>query len=210
MMDPFFIAIILYVLAVVLAFVDLFIPSGGILIILGALSAVGSVLFAFQSGYNFGLLALAVVLASVPGFAFAAISIWPRTPIGKRVILGTPARREDEKHPEANLRSLIGVVIETESALMPSGHLRIGTRRYNARTQSGIIEAGQRVEIVGVQARELIVSPTSKPLTKLTSQPDRDSSSLRDGQDSDSSRNEDESQNLLDRPAEELGLDSLD
>lgn len=206
-MDPFYIALLLYVLAIVLAFVDLFIPSGGMLLIMAVLSAFASILFGFQSSTNMGLGILALVLASIPAFAFAAIKIWPKTPIGKRIILKTPGQAESPKRV-VELRDFVGHVLEAQYPLMPSGQIKIGTKRLNAVARSGLIEVGERIEVIDTRERNLVVQKTSKPLTSTLGP--NENPAENGGQEGieDSPRREDS--NLLDLPADELGLDSID
>lgn len=197
-MDPFYLALLLYCAAVVLAFVDLFIPSGGLLLILATAAALGSILFGFRSGTTMGMTMLTIVSASVPAFAYAAIKIWPKTPIGKRIILGLPKSEEsatDRKHPWSDF---LGKVLIAESPLMPSGQIRIGHRRYNAVAENGLIEAGQHVEIVAVKERNLVVRVTSAAVTPA--EPATSEDQVPEGL----------AGNLLDLPADQLGIDSLD
>jgi membrane-bound ClpP family serine protease len=207
-MDPFYLALMLYVLAMVLAVVDLFVPSGGMLIAMAVLAAIGSVLFGFRSGTTLGMTMLTLVVASVPTFAVIAIKIWPHTPIGRRIILGLPKPREDAKSVESDpLQTLVGSVFLAEHALLPTGHLRIGHRRLNAVAESGIVEVGERVKIVAVRERNLIVRVTEEPLSapiQVVPSADKESSEKLLGDDQKSP------QNLLELSAEELGLDSIE
>lgn len=216
-MEPLYVAILLYFLALCLAFFDLFIPSGGALIYVSGLTALASVLFGFQAGQNVGTAMLAVVFLSVPAFAFLAVRIWPLTPIGRRVIL--PAKkREDAKQEADSDEQLIGQIVETDSPLLPAGQIRILGKSRNAVARSGVIEAGQNVEIVGVKDFNLVVVVTTLPVT-LSSRspivtPAGDASSAERGKEAEAKSSEaetiPEAGNLLDLPAEELGLDDLD
>ncbi len=198
-MDPFYLALLLYLAAIVLAFVDLFVPSGGVLAILAVLSATASVLFGFRSGQLMGMSMLTLVVASIPVFAILAINIWPRTPIGRRVILRAPEARP-ATHPSQDKRQeLIGVVVQSEYALMPSGQIRIDGKRYNATTKDEIIEAGQNVEVIDVKERNLVVRSTDAAPTGKRTQ--SNSTETIEPANSD---------NLLDLPADEIGLDSID
>ncbi len=79
---------------------------------------------------------------------------------------------------------------------MPYGFIRLQGRNYNAMCESGVIEAKQNVVVIAVQQRNLIVAPTHLSPTESvpikTPEPSAPPESL------------------LDRPAEELGLDSLE
>ncbi len=81
-MQPLAIAILLYFVAIVLAMLDLYVPSAGMLVLLSFLAAVGSVMFGFQSGTTAGMTMLTLVAGSIPVLALVAFQIWPHTPIG--------------------------------------------------------------------------------------------------------------------------------
>ncbi|MEM7561153.1 MAG: NfeD family protein, partial [Planctomycetota bacterium] len=157
------------------------------------------------------------VFLSVPAFAFLAVRIWPLTPIGRRVIL--PAKEREEAQAEENSdEQLIGQIVETDSPLIPAGQIRILGKSRNAVARSGVIEAGQNVEIVGVKDFNLVVAVTTLPVT-LSSRspivtPADDAPKAESGKEAEAKSSEAETileaGNLLDLPAEELGLDDLD
>lgn len=205
-MDPFYLAIILYFAALGLAFLDIFVPSAGLLLILASAIVVAAVLFAFRSSQSMGMVMLALVAATIPAFAFVALKIWPHTPIGKRIILLPPGSAEGSKSAKSallNLADLVGEVVVCDHDLMPAGNVKIGRRRYNAIAESGIVEASQAVEIVAVRDRSLIVRVTNKTPTL--------GSDLKKSVVADLHANETSpSESLLDVPADELGLESID
>lgn len=214
-MDPLFLAWLLYLAAVVLALVDVFVPSGGLLLVLSLLAALAAVLFGFRSSHSMGMLMLTVVIASVPTFVFVAIKIWPHTPLGRLIILKPPvAEPATAIQEDSLLQALVGHVLLAEAPFLPSGQLRVGYRRFNALAESGFIEAGSHVRVLAVRERNLIVRATADPLTDVASLVGLaavwPSSSVegqdRFGPDNDSAGGV----SLLDRPAEELGLDSLE
>ncbi len=198
-MDPFIIAILLYMAALTLAFTDIFVPSGGMLLVLAMAAALGSILFGFQSSQTMGMSMLTLVAASVPTFAILAINIWPRTPIGKRMILHPPQPPTPTQAAKASaLDGLVGTVVLAESPLLPAGQIKIGHRRINAVAENGMVDVGQKVKVVAVRERNLIVRISDEPLTDVAAkQPTGQKLSEPD-------------ENLLDLPADQLGLDSLD
>ena len=166
--SPIFIAIILYCAAIGLALVDLYVPSAGMLVILSFVAAVGSVLFGFRASTTSGMTMLTLVAASVPVLAIIAMRVWPQTPVARRIVLPPPPETPTPVSNESDsLQEWIGCVVESEYPLMPSGQLTIGRKPFNAMAEAGYIDAGQRVEIVAVRQRNLIVRPTDKQLTNL-------------------------------------------
>jgi membrane-bound ClpP family serine protease len=202
--DPIYIAIILYVCAIVMALVDLYIPSAGMLLLLSLVAAVGSVIFGFQRSTTSGMTMLTLVAATIPILGVVAIRIWPHTPIGRRIVLGLPPERTKTANSQQNaLTELIGCVIVSEYPLMPSGQITIDHRPYNAFAEAGCIDAGQHVEVIAVRQRDLIVRATDKPLSPIRPRdPTQDFGKKPIAEFASSS-------NLLDVPAEELGLDSI-
>ena len=204
-MNPIYIAIILYISAIVLALVDLYVPSAGMLLLLSFVAAVGSVVFGFQSGTTPGMTMLTLVAASIPILGVVAIRIWPHTPVGRRIVLGLPPEQPKDFNEKQNtLAELIGYVVASEYPLMPSGQITIDHRSYNAFAEEGYIDAGWRVEVVGVRQRDLIVRVTDKPFTPIRPRDRIDDFGKQ------AATEFAHNQNLLDVPANELGLDSLE
>lgn len=196
-MSPLVLAVICFVIAAVLAVVDLLVPSGGVLAVASLIAGLFSVYFGFQSGYTTGVVTLTLMLVAIPLFIAVALRLWPHTPIGKRVILKAPLQPDEPKDTEqAQLNELIGQVGITTNALMPYGFVRLLGRNYNAVCDSGVIEAGQNVVVTAVQQRNLIVAATNQvpSVAAPIKAPEPVASN----------------ESLLDRPAEELGLDSLE
>lgn len=204
-MDPLTVAIALYFLAILLAVIDIFVPSGGILLILSGVAAIGAIVFGFRAGTTTGLVVSVVVLASIPALLYSAIKLWPHTPIGRRILLEPPTAAE--AMPENRLTVFIGTVVVSRWPLVPMGQIKIGTQRLNARTSDGkIIEIGQRVKVIDVQEGLLVVQETTEPISE-------NFSSAKSAQSSSSTvaaNTELEGSNLLEQPAAELGLNDLD
>ncbi len=196
-MSPLILAILLFLVALGLGLLDILVPSGGVLLVLSAASAIGSVLFGFRSGTTTGMIILTIVIGAVPIVLLIALRLWEHTPLGRLIVLKPPADDDQESAlPNDSLRELVGHVGITQGSLMPTGHVRINHRNYNATTQGEIIEHTQYVEVVDIRERNLLVRATSRrpeETTKSSSQPATNP----------------KSENLLDLPADQLGLDSI-
>ncbi|ADV62279.1 protein of unknown function DUF107 [Isosphaera pallida ATCC 43644] len=144
---------------------EVFIPSGG-LIGLAALTFLGlSLWHAFSYSTSLGLtfmLTMAIVLPFVVSFM---IYMWPRTPLGRRMILAPPG--EDEEEPDAEsfreserslrLDRLVGEYGKTLTPLRPSGAVEFNNRRLDALAEEGLVPAGKLVRAVGTRGCQLIV-----------------------------------------------------
>ncbi len=196
-MSPLVLAIVCFVIAAVLAVVDLLIPSGGVLAVASLVASLVSVYFGFQSSYAIGVATLALMLVCIPVFIAVALRLWPHTPIGKRVILKAPPQAEPPLEAEQQqLQELVGLVGVAQSPLMPYGFIRLLGRTYNAMCDSGVIEIGQNVLVTAVQQRNLVVTRTTRPPSS--------------GSSSKATEPTAPPESLLDIPAEDLGLDSID
>lgn len=196
-MEPIYLVILFYLVAIVLAVLDIFLPSGGALVFFSVLAAIASVYYGFQIGSTVGLVVLAVDLATVPLLLWAAIKIWPHTPIGKRVLLHPPVHPVD--YQQELLRTLVGHVVYARWPIAPTGQIQIGSRRYNVTSGDGqYIDANQRVKILRVHERLLVVAPTDLPVTSM---------SLND---STLTSDETTEQDWLQMPADQIGLQEID
>ncbi len=204
-MDPIYLSILLYFASIALVLVDLYVPSAGTLLVLALFAAIGCVVFGFQKGTTAGMTMLTLVAGSIPVMGIIAIRIWPHTPIGRRIVLGLPpAQPKPEGGQNDELNKLLGTVVVSEYPLMPSGQITIDRHSYNATAEAAYVEAGARVEVVAVRRRELVVRNTDKPLTPV--RPRQVSEGAQGVEQATFATNG----NLLDVPANELGLDSLD
>lgn len=224
------IALLFFVLAAVLAFVDLFLPTGGILSILGGISAVACVTFAFQHSILAGTIAVVMVVAAAPLLFAMAVKIWPMTPIGKRVLLKQPEKKSGQLVATeiADARELIGRELVLDASIFPSGIAELDGKSIRVTAEGGYLEAETQVRLVDYRDREYVVRPVrSKPSTPTVtddvapaigalssnardrgaSEPSRESDNEAESPPKDTSqREQSESGNLLDLPTEQFGL----
>jgi len=182
---------LLTLLGCALIVLEVFIPSGGILGFLAAASVFTAIALAFYHhgrAAGFGFVAVAVV--ALPVALALALKYWPRTPMGRKFLLGLPT--EEEVSPEDDyqraLKALMGKVGTAKSAMLPSGAISIAGRTVDAVSQGMAIDPGQRVVVIQVRGSRVVVRPAD----------DRDGSPVRDDDD------------VMSQPLDSLGLDSLD
>lgn len=197
-MDPLIFAIALYAVAVLLFAIDVFVPTGGVLLFCSAICALIAVYFGFRSSTNAGLTMILLVLGTIPVMLYVFLKVWPHTPIGRRVML-EPQKQPDD-FQKGGLRELIGMVVINRWPLIPTGQVQIGHRRYNAMSADGkTIDVRARVKVLDVHERMLVVSETTEPLS------DPNSTSIKPIPSPDP-----EPLDPLQIPAEDIGLDRLD
>jgi membrane-bound serine protease (ClpP class) len=113
----------------------------------------------FLQGTAFGIGMLVVAIFGVPTVIVLGFRYWPRTAMGRRVILAAP-RPEDVAPAEEHrryLRSLVGKVGRAKCKMLPGGAVTIDGRTIEALSEGPAIEAGEPVRVIQVRGMRLVV-----------------------------------------------------
>jgi membrane-bound ClpP family serine protease len=161
MSDNLLIALVFQALGIVLLVAEIFLPSHGVLTVLALGSLAGGIFSAFQYSTTFGYASLVLTLLFLPAFAVAAIRLWPRTFVGRRI---APPNRESlrtESPASGNgeFDRFIGQTGVTLTPLRPVGACDFSGRRVECHAESGMIDRDTRVIAIEVQGRTLVVRP---------------------------------------------------
>ncbi len=152
-------ALILF--AVTLAFVvaELFLPSHGILSICAAVFAIAAVVMMYRANEMAGILSAILVVLAAPFVLYAAIKIYPRTAMGKRVMLAGPddATATPFHAESSKLQELVGQRGITMTTLRPAGAVEIAGRRIDCISESHVIDPNTPVEVLQVIGLKVIV-----------------------------------------------------
>jgi membrane-bound ClpP family serine protease len=186
-LDPLAWSVLLMLVGCVVLVLEVFIPSGGVLAVLSAAAFLGSILFAFQRGPVTGFSFLVTTVVLVPMVLVLAFRYWPKTRIGKAFLGELPT--DEDVLPDDPHRALLGRVGVTRSKMLPSGAVEIDGQMIDAITNGRAIEPGQYVVVAEVRANRVVVR-----LAKENERPGREVSPG----------------DLLSRPIEELGIESLE
>lgn len=138
---------------------ELFIPSHGVLTVVGLGFLVAGVVQTFRvGGEKAGTIAILACLVALPAFAMAAIKIWPRTWVGRRVAPPNPVvSLRDTPVPAEEMSRFVGRTGKAVSTLRPVGICEFEGRRISCVAEFGMIEAGVTVEGVRVIGGNLAV-----------------------------------------------------
>jgi membrane-bound ClpP family serine protease len=153
-------AILLLILGLVLLVLEFFVPSGGTLAVMCALSFVAAIVLGFLHGPWTGALTMLAVCLVVPASVGASVRWWPNTPIGKLILIQRPRSSEDvlpETVAYRGLRDLVGRRGKAKGLMLPSGLVTIDGKSYDAVSEGRPIEPGQQVVVVHVSTQRLIV-----------------------------------------------------
>jgi membrane-bound ClpP family serine protease len=163
-MDPWVWAILLLALGAGLAVAEVFFPSAGILGFLSAVTLVGAVVMGFYQGPLAGAITLGVVVVGLPATLIVAFNYWPKTAMGRRVLLIAP-KSEDvlpDDPDKQHLKSLIGRTGRAKSKLLLSGVITIDGRTVDAVSESMPVEVGQAVQVIQVRGLRVVVRPVAE------------------------------------------------
>lgn len=162
--------LILMGVSLVLLFLELFIPSGGLISILAAVAAIGSVVAFYKYDSTWGMVATGAYIVLGPIVAVFGFRWWINSPLGRRMILGgnepgvadldddSPMSEAHARQERlAQLRQLIGAQGVTVTSLRPVGIVKINGQRIDALAESGVIDAGQPVTVTDVYDNQIKV-----------------------------------------------------
>ncbi|NOY29803.1 MAG: hypothetical protein GXP28_06385 [Planctomycetes bacterium] len=185
--DPLTLAVLCLLLGCALLVLEVFIPSGGVLSFFSVVAIVASLVVAFRRDTTTGLAFLVMTVIAVPSVVALAFKYWPLTPMGKAFLGELPS--EEETQFDDPRRELVGRVGIAKSTMLPSGSVLIDDQLIDAMSQGAAIEVGQAIVVVEVKANRVVV---------------------RQADDEESRQATIDPSEMLSRPIEELGLESLD
>ncbi len=163
-MDSWYWTIILLGLAILFAFLEVFVPSGGILAFLAGSALLGSVVFAFLENALAGALYVSILAVVVPILLRHLLNLWPRTVMGRQLMLDPET--DPALMPDASMESrrlLVGKHGIARSKMMLSGLVEIEGRRWNAVSESEAIEAGEEIVVTRVDGIGMLVRKVPSP-----------------------------------------------
>jgi len=152
----------LFVLALVIFVIDIMIPSGGVLIGVTGLLILASVYCAFLHSVTTGIWMVIATCLSMPLMFWLFLVIWPRTPLGKKLIV-EPTPADEFVWSDAGEAGAATVLLNaigfTLGEMLPSGLVQIGDKTYEAFSETGPIEKGVPVKVMRLDIGRLVVIP---------------------------------------------------
>ncbi len=150
--------IVLLFLGLVLIGLEMFVPGGIIGIIGATMMGIGVWLCFDQYGMQEGFAVLLLCIAATIVVVVTAFRKFPHTTVGKWVILGSNASKEEgytsDTYFNAGLLNKEGI---TESKLRPSGIALFDGDRYDVVTEGEYVDANTRVRVLRVDGNRIVV-----------------------------------------------------
>ncbi len=159
--------IMLYATAAVVLLLEIFIPSYGVLCIVGVGLLIGAIVKTFDYyGPIAGWLAIIGTVVTLPVGAYVAVKLWPHTKIGRLIVPPNPVYTERDLGADLDsLRATVGQSGRSLSPLRPVGTCEFDGRRVQCVCESGMIDAGKTVRAIGLKGRDLEVTEISDAAT---------------------------------------------
>ena len=152
-MTPLVLALLLFAGGVVLLIAELFLPTHGLLGVLGLVTIFASAVSLMWVSPWLGVAVLAILVFSSPFWFMAALRIWPHTPVGKRMVLHATTVTPTSDGAQLS----IGQTGTAMTEMRPMGECEFGPVRTQAVSQLGIIPAGTMVKIVSLDGEKPVV-----------------------------------------------------
>ena len=159
--------ICLLLAAVLLLFVEVFIPSMGLISLTAFVLAIAGVVCLFQVSAAWGVVGLLSFLVFGCGAFMFALRIMPNTWIGRRLMYGDDAAKHEHDGEDApppveergEFDALVGMEGVALTDLRPVGTVRVGEQKIQAVSETSLIRGGARIRVVSVDGNQLRVRP---------------------------------------------------
>lgn len=151
-------AVLLLGAGLLLVLAEVLIPSMGLLGTLAAACIIGAQIFAWRVSSQTGVNFLVVTGVLVPAVVMGGLKVFPRTPVGKRLV-AQGFSFEDGRAIDARDSGLLGSEGVVEAALRPAGVARLQGRRVDVVSRGEMIDKGTRVQVVELTGNRVVVQP---------------------------------------------------
>ncbi len=151
-------------LAFLLVFLELMVPSFGLLAVAAVGAFITAAVLAFLESTVAGFIFVGVIVVGVPLVLYFGVRLFQVSPLGRRMILRGPeetmsggAAALEQEAPEVGMRGV------THTMLRPVGVALFGGRRMDVTTEGRILDAGVPVVIIKVEGARIVVRETDEP-----------------------------------------------
>lgn len=174
-------AILLLVVGCGLIVAEVFIPSGGMILVLCVVTFVASIWCAYKAWWGvstaYFTTYIAGLLVLIPGVLAGVYKVLNDTKVGDRVLLAAPDLSEvtPYQNEQARLAQLIGHAGTAVTPLVPGGMVSVAGERLHAFTEGLLVEQGGDIEVVAVRGTRVLVKPRTAAAADLLTAADSSS-----------------------------------
>lgn len=161
--QPLLWGIVLLAASLALLLIEVFVPSMGLISIVGVVLAIVGLVLLFNHDTTTGVIGLLAMLVLGPLVLMFGLKVFPHTPVGRAILYGGKTEEQleaeaQQKQAEADQRlALVGMEGEALTVLRPVGVVRIAGQRYDALSELGMIPAGTKVRVTAVDGTQVKV-----------------------------------------------------
>jgi len=153
------IGILLLTLGFVLVFLELMIPSFGVIGFLSAGCFVAALILAFTHSVTAGAVFVGLICVGLPLVVWLWVRIFPRTALGRRMILQGPS---EAALPGADgLQKFLGRRGRAKTQLRPAGIALFDGEPVDVVAEGKVLEPGCAVQVVEVSGNRVVVRPVT-------------------------------------------------
>jgi membrane-bound serine protease (ClpP class) len=172
-MDYLTLSLILFAVGLVLLVAEIFLPSGGILVVISLLAFAAGVGIILSQGTTLeAVIAIAALSIGLPTAFYFIVAAWRRMAIG--MVPPDTATAPSTMPAVLELETLKNRVGKTVSPMRPSGIVDFGNKRVDALTEGEMLEAGVWVRCIDVKPGRVIVRKLEVPPEALEDLPPAD------------------------------------
>lgn len=153
--------------SLLLLFVEVFIPSGGLIALVAGAAAIAGIWQLFLYDTIWGVIGILGVLIMAPVVISFGLKVLPSTPIGRKMFFGDSSpeaadrKRAEESAAVDSIHALVGMEGEAVTDLRPVGVVRLDGRRFDALAEGAFIDAGTPVRVTVVDGVQVKVRPVT-------------------------------------------------
>lgn len=149
--------ILLLLVGLVLLGFEVFVPGGVLGVIGGVAMAAGCGVAFYRFDALTGGLTTATAVVLLGLMFWAELVLLPKTRLGKKLFL-QKAVDATSQPAVADAAAVVGRSCEAATTLAPSGYVMLDGRRYEAWSQTGLVEKGTTLRVVSLDNFRLIVT----------------------------------------------------
>ena len=151
-------AFFLYFACAVLIIAEVFVPSGGLIMLCALACLVGGAVIFFQHSATAGWIGVGIAFVMIPGVLIFTYRIFPKTRFGKSVTLTPPERQQGDAIPDTSkLKKMLGEVGVVLTPLRPVGMCDFSGQRVECVAEGGYVDKDKKVKVIDVESTQLTV-----------------------------------------------------
>ncbi|MCC5789890.1 MAG: NfeD family protein [Opitutales bacterium] len=145
---------LLIFIALILFFGELLVP-GGVLGIIGGVLLVIATVLGFMEGAEVGVFVFLFAAVSSVALLYVELKLLQNTTLGKRFFLQSSI--DGTSQDPVGQSDLVGKEGETLTHLSPTGLILVDGKKYEAFSQSGVLNKGTKIKVTAVESFRVTV-----------------------------------------------------